>query len=115
MNARIVQVSSLVMGPVVSVPVKDCELQGNLAHRREARPAGNDHRRHVSEASVSPTGRKHCGRHRAAFSLLPAQNANGNWVKVAQRVPVKISIADPDPTYPLRVGATATVTVSIAK
>jgi len=50
----------------------------------------------------------------AAFSLLPAQNANGNWVKVAQRVPVKVSIDDPDPAFPLRVGATATVTVSIA-
>ena len=47
----------------------------------------------------------------AAFSLLPAQNANGNWVKVAQRVPVRVSIADPDPRFPLRVGATATVTV----
>ena len=51
----------------------------------------------------------------AAFSLLPAQNANGNWVKVAQRVPVRISIADPDPAHPLRVGATATVTVAIAR
>ena len=50
----------------------------------------------------------------AAFSLLPAQNANGNWVKVAQRVPVKIGIADPDPAFPLRVGATATVSVAIA-
>jgi Multidrug resistance efflux pump len=50
----------------------------------------------------------------AAFSLLPAQNANGNWVKVAQRVPVRISVADPDPAHPLRVGATATVSVSIA-
>lgn len=49
----------------------------------------------------------------AAFSLLPAQNANGNWVKVAQRVPVRISVADPDPRFPLRVGATATVTVAI--
>ena len=47
----------------------------------------------------------------AAFSLLPAQNANGNWVKVAQRVPVRISITDPDTRFPLRVGATATVTV----
>ena len=47
----------------------------------------------------------------AAFSLLPAQNANGNWVKVAQRVPVRIGITDPDPRFPLRVGATATVTV----
>jgi membrane fusion protein (multidrug efflux system) len=51
----------------------------------------------------------------AAFSLLPAQNANGNWVKIAQRVPVRVSIGDPDPAHPLRVGATATVRVSIAK
>lgn len=50
----------------------------------------------------------------AAFSLLPPQNANGNWVKVAQRVPVRVSIDDPDPAFPLRVGATATVTVRIA-
>ncbi|HYQ99888.1 MAG TPA: HlyD family secretion protein [Casimicrobiaceae bacterium] len=50
----------------------------------------------------------------AAFSLLPPQNANGNWVKVAQRVPVRVSIEDPDPAFPLRVGATATVTVDLA-
>jgi membrane fusion protein (multidrug efflux system) len=51
----------------------------------------------------------------AAFSLLPPQNANGNWVKIAQRVPVRVSIDDPDPRFPLRVGATATVSVSIAQ
>ena len=51
----------------------------------------------------------------AAFSLLPPQNANGNWVKVAQRVPVRVAIDDPDAAgYPLRVGATATVTVRFA-
>jgi len=49
----------------------------------------------------------------AAFSLLPPQNANGNWVKVAQRVPVRISVEDPDSAFPLRVGATATVTVDL--
>ena len=38
----------------------------------------------------------------AAFSLLPAQNANGNRVKIAQRVPVKVSIADPDPAFRCR-------------
>jgi membrane fusion protein (multidrug efflux system) len=47
----------------------------------------------------------------AAFSLLPPQNATGNWVKVAQRVPVKIRFESFDDRYPLRVGATATVTV----
>ena len=46
-----------------------------------------------------------------AFSLLPPQNATGNWVKVTQRVPVRIKISDPDPGHPLRIGTTATVKV----
>jgi len=47
-----------------------------------------------------------------AFSLLPAQNASGNWVKVVQRVPVRIQIDDGDlVNSPLRVGLSATVTV----
>ena len=49
----------------------------------------------------------------AAFSLLPPQNATGNWVKVTQRVPVRVRILDPDPQYPLRVGTTATVDVKV--
>lgn len=48
----------------------------------------------------------------AAFSLLPAQNASGNWIKVVQRVPVRIQIDDADLVKsPLRVGLSATVTV----
>lgn len=45
------------------------------------------------------------------FSLLPPENATGNWVKVTQRFPVKIIITDPDPKYPLRVGASSSVEV----
>lgn len=48
-----------------------------------------------------------------AFSLLPPQNATGNWVKVTQRVPVKVRISNPDPKYPLRVGVSANVTIDI--
>jgi membrane fusion protein (multidrug efflux system) len=49
-----------------------------------------------------------------AFSLLPPQNATGNWVKIAQRVPVRIKFDPaPGPDYPLRIGATATVTVHL--
>lgn len=48
-----------------------------------------------------------------AFSLLPAQNATGNWVKIAQRVPVRIAIAPTDRDHPLRIGATATVSVHL--
>lgn len=47
----------------------------------------------------------------AAFSLLPPQNATGNWVKITQRVPVRIRVEDPDPQHPLRIGTTATVKV----
>lgn len=46
----------------------------------------------------------------SVFSLLPAENATGNWVKVTQRFPVKITLKD-NPNYPLRVGASATVKV----
>jgi len=46
-----------------------------------------------------------------AFSLLPPQNATGNWVKITQRVPVRIRLAPMDRA--LRIGATATVTVHL--
>ncbi|MEJ2480277.1 MAG: HlyD family secretion protein [Acidihalobacter sp.] len=46
-----------------------------------------------------------------AFSLLPPENATGNWVKVTQRVPVRIEILDPSPKYPLRVGTSAEVSI----
>ena len=44
------------------------------------------------------------------FSVLPAQNATGNWVKVVQRVPVRIALPD-NTTVPLIAGLSATVTV----
>ena len=50
----------------------------------------------------------------SAFSLLTAQNATGNWIKVVQRVPVRISL-DPKELeqHPLRVGLSATVDIDI--
>ncbi len=48
----------------------------------------------------------------AKFSLLPADNATGNFVKVTQRIPVKIEFADAnDANYPLRAGMSVTVKV----
>ena len=47
----------------------------------------------------------------SVFSLLPAENATGNWVKVTQRFPVKITLKD-SPNYPLRVGASAEVKIN---
>jgi membrane fusion protein (multidrug efflux system) len=46
------------------------------------------------------------------FAILPAQNANGNWVKVTQRVPVRIRF-DRKPDQPMIAGLSATVTVDL--
>ncbi|WP_312756455.1 HlyD family efflux transporter periplasmic adaptor subunit, partial [Pulveribacter sp.] len=48
----------------------------------------------------------------AAFALLPAQNATGNWIKVVQRVPVRIALdAQQVQEHPLRVGLSMDVQV----
>ncbi len=51
----------------------------------------------------------------SAFSLLPAQNATGNWIKVVQRLPVRIEL-DPQQVaeHPLRIGLSTLVTVDTA-
>ena len=47
----------------------------------------------------------------AEFSLLPAQNATGNWVKVTQRIPVRLKLDTEGETVPVRTGMSASVTV----
>ena len=52
----------------------------------------------------------------AAFSLLPAQNATGNWIKVVQRVPVRIQLdAKQLQEHPLRVGLSVDAVVDTSK
>ena len=50
----------------------------------------------------------------SVFSLLPAQNATGNWIKVVQRVPVRIALDNQElDKHPLRIGLSSDVTVNI--
>ena len=59
---------------------------------------------HGTVAAVSPgTG--------AQFAILPPQNASGNWVKVVQRVPVRIEFAPTDDVRDLRAGMSVTVDI----
>jgi len=52
----------------------------------------------------------------AAFALLPTQNASGNWIKVVQRIPVRITLDPKDlEAHPLRVGLSMQVEVDVAK
>lgn len=67
-----------------------------------------DAKLHGAVESVSPASG-------AAFSLLPPENATGNWVKVTQRFPIKVRILDPDPKLFLRIGASSTVTIDTHK
>ena len=86
--------------------------ESELAHLRVGQPVqlqadvyGGDVSFHGRVLGLSPgTG--------SAFSLLPAQNATGNWIKVVQRVPVRIAL---DPAelreHPLRIGLSMQVRV----
>ena len=84
--------------------------ESQLTHVREGQPATvrvdayPDHLWQARVASFSPaTG--------AEFAVLPSQNATGNWVKVVQRVPVRLRI-DRDPADPpLRVGMSAVISI----
>jgi membrane fusion protein (multidrug efflux system) len=52
----------------------------------------------------------------AAFALLPAQNATGNWIKVVQRVPVRVELdAKQLAEHPLRVGLSMEAEVDVAQ
>ncbi|MGN6585586.1 MAG: HlyD family secretion protein [Rhizobiaceae bacterium] len=59
---------------------------------------------HGKVTSISPASA-------ASFSLLPAQNTSGNWVKVVQRIPMRVSIEDPAGKPPLRAGMSVEVAV----
>jgi membrane fusion protein (multidrug efflux system) len=48
----------------------------------------------------------------SSFALIPAQNATGNWIKVVQRLPVRVALDPSDlKAHPLRVGLTMTATI----
>ena len=50
----------------------------------------------------------------SAFALLPPQNASGNWIKIVQRVPVRVALdADDLRDHPLRVGLSVTVDADV--
>ena len=91
------------------------QSEGNRHHLSADRPARDGVRRHVPRhaffgtvESVSPgTG--------AQFAILPPQNASGNWVKVVQRVPLRVRL-DKDPmTSKLRAGMSAYVEIDTGK
>ncbi|MDR6935499.1 HlyD family efflux transporter periplasmic adaptor subunit [Luteibacter sp. 3190] len=101
------------------VPLHDLWVDANfkesqLRHVRIGQPA-------TIEADIYGSGVEYHGKviglgagTGSAFSLLPAQNATGNWIKVVQRVPVRIALEPKDlDAHPLRIGLSTAVTVDI--
>jgi len=86
----------------------------DLTHVHPGQPASievdayPDHGWNGHVASISPASG-------AEFSVLPAQNATGNWVKVVQRIAVRIAIDDPDSGPMLRAGMSAVVTIDTGR
>ena len=121
------QVPSIQMGrylsagnPVFSVVADDRPWvdanpkETDLTYVREGQPvtvsvdAYPDRVWHGVVAAISPgTG--------AQFSILPPQNASGNWVKVVQRVPLRIEFAPGEDTSPLRAGMSTVVEIDTGR
>ena len=94
-----------------------CQLQGSAVAQHPHRPAGHADGRPVRQkGGIQRHGRRPGRGHRRAFALLPAQNATGNWIKVVQRVPVRIAL-DPQElaAHPLRVGLSMDAKVDVSK
>lgn len=103
--------------PIMAVvPLQDVYVEANfketqLSHVRLGQPV-------VIKADIYP-GQTYRGRVAgiragtgASFSLLPAENATGNWIKVVQRIPVRIKLdRPPPPERPLGVGFSLEVTI----
>jgi membrane fusion protein (multidrug efflux system) len=99
------------------VPLADVWVDANfketqLEHVRIGQPVtltadlyGGDVKYHGSVVGLAPgTG--------SAFSLLPPQNATGNWIKIVQRIPVRVQLAPRElAAHPLRVGMSMSVTI----
>ncbi|MBX9663966.1 HlyD family secretion protein [Novosphingobium sp.] len=124
-SGRVTQVTRLQIGQMVftGVPMLSIVREGgarveanfketDLAHMRPGQPAevkldaypGLKLKGHVDSIGAG-TG--------SEFSVLPAQNATGNWVKVTQRVPVRIAIDSSSGDRPLIAGLSANVTVHV--
>jgi len=120
---RAVQVGQMAAAghPIMAiVPVQDAYIDANFKEDQLARVRPGQPVTLVSDlygSSMTFHGRVAGlgGGTGAAFSVIPAQNATGNWIKVVQRIPVRITL---DPAelkqHPLRVGLSMKATIDVA-
>jgi len=117
-NLQVGQMAVIGVGMLSLVRGRNAWVEANFKERDLARMVPGQ--RATIEIDAYP-GHKYAGRVAsvgagtgAEFSILPAQNANGNWVKVVQRVPVRIVFAE-QPDRPMIAGLSTDVTVYFDK
>ena len=89
--------------------------EGNRSHPCPCRRAGGNDGRHLSRLPMEGPCRKRCAGSDSSFSALPAENASGNWVKVVQRIPVRVAIDHSACGHPLRAGMSTVITIDTGK
>lgn len=106
--------------PLMSVvPVQDIYVDANFKEVQLAKVQAGQPVRLVSDlygddVVFHGTVEGFSGGTGAAFALIPAQNATGNWIKVVQRLPVRIRLQPKElEAHPLRVGLSMTATVDL--
>ena len=122
-SKRTVQVGQKVQAgiPLMAVvPIQDIHVdanfkEGQLTHVRTGQSAEVVSDIHGSSVVYHGVVDGFSGGTGSAFAVIPAQNATGNWIKVVQRLPIRIRL-DPEElkANPLQVGLSMTVTVDTA-
>ena len=101
--------------PVGNVYVDANFKEGQLSRVRAGEPATLTSDLYGSKVVYHGTVTGFAGGTGSAFALIPAQNATGNWIKVVQRLPVRISIDPKDlAAHPLRVGLSMDADIDVS-
>jgi membrane fusion protein, multidrug efflux system len=120
-NVQIGQMAAAGRPVMTVVPVQDVYVDANfkedqLAHVHPGQPVTLTSDIYGSSVKFHGTVAGLGGGTGAAFAIIPAQNATGNWIKVVQRIPVRISL-DPEElkARPLRIGLSMKATIDVTK
>ncbi|GAA0543196.1 membrane fusion protein (multidrug efflux system) [Rhizomicrobium palustre] len=119
-NIQVGQMAAAGRPVMTVVPVADVYVEANfkedqLAHVKKGQPVTLISDLYGSSAKFHGTVAGLGGGTGAAFAIIPAQNATGNWIKVVQRIPVRITLdRDELKAHPLRVGLSMKATIDVS-
>ncbi len=120
-NVQVGQMAAAGRPVMAVVPVQDVYVDANfkedqLAKVRPGQPVELTSDLYGSSVTFHGTVAGLGGGTGAAFAVIPAQNATGNWIKVVQRIPVRITLDVGElKQHPLRVGLSMKATIDVSK